>query len=104
MTRPGSIVAAVALFLTAAGCSKKSTENVGSGDPAWMETIGDVFPLKHFVRAFQDAFSPFTTGSGFRWGSLAVIAAWGLFGMLVAMRTFGWEPRRPSARRRRAAA
>jgi ABC-2 type transport system permease protein len=71
--------------------------------PGWLETIGDVFPLKHFVRSFQDAFSPFTTAPGFRWGSLAVIAAWGVFGMVVAMRTFGWEPRRPSARRRRTA-
>jgi ABC-2 type transport system permease protein len=67
--------------------------------PRWLSTLADVFPLKHFARSFQDAFSPFTTGSGFRWGSLAVMAAWAVVGVVVAMRTFGWEPRGGSRRR-----
>ncbi len=70
--------------------------------PPWLETVGDVFPLKHFVRAFQDAFSPFTSGSGFRWGSLAVMALWGVAGMIGALRFFGWEPRATGRRRRSA--
>ena len=37
--------------------------------------------------------NPLTSGSGFYWGDLAVIAAWGVCGVLVAMRTFTWEPR-----------
>jgi hypothetical protein len=37
-------------------------------------------------------FSP--TGTGFRWGDLAVIAAWGVFGLVIAIRFFSWEPRR----------
>ena len=61
--------------------------------PAWLETVGDIFPLKHFVRAFQDAFSPFTTDLGFRWGHLAVMAAWGVGGLVLALRFFTWEPR-----------
>ena len=61
--------------------------------PAWLETVGDIFPLKHFVRAFQDAFSPFATDLGFRWGHLAVMAAWGVGGLVLALRFFTWEPR-----------
>ncbi len=37
---------------------------------------------------------PNTTGSGFELGDLAVVAAWGLFGLIVAVRFFRWEPRR----------
>jgi ABC-2 type transport system permease protein len=61
--------------------------------PRWLVAVADVFPLKHFSRAFQDAFSPFTTGWGFRWGSLAVMALWAVIGAVVALRTFGWDPR-----------
>ncbi|MFH2071505.1 MAG: ABC transporter permease [Actinomycetota bacterium] len=68
--------------------------------PQWLATVADVFPLKHFARAFQDAFSPATTGAGFRWGSLAVMAAWTVIGLVVAARTFGWEPRAPGSGRR----
>ena len=69
--------------------------------PAWLETIGDLFPLKHFVRAFQDAFSPFTTDAGFRWVHLGVIALWGVLGAVAALRSFGWQPRAPRGRRAR---
>src|SRR3989304_4483350 len=34
---------------------------IAVGDPPqWLTTLGAVFPLKHFVRAFQDAFPPLT--------------------------------------------
>jgi hypothetical protein len=35
---------------------------------------------------------PQTTGSGFAWGDLAVVAAWGLAGLLIAVRRFQAEP------------
>ena len=60
--------------------------------PGWMETIGDVFPLKPFVESFQDAFNPFVDPPAFRWGNLAYVALWGLAGLAVAMRFFTWEP------------
>ena len=69
--------------------------------PGWLDTVGNLFPLKHFVRSFQDAFSPFTTDSAFRWGHLAVMAAWGLLGVAIAVRTFGWDPREWSGGRRK---
>lgn len=68
--------------------------------PQWLATVADVFPLKHFAHAFQDAFSPFTTDGGFRWGSLAVMGVWTIIGLVIAIRTFGWEPRSSGSRRR----
>ncbi|MCJ7725022.1 MAG: hypothetical protein MUP76_01335, partial [Acidimicrobiia bacterium] len=49
---------------------------------------------------FQDAFSPFAGSGEFRWGSLAVMAIWTALGLVVAARTFGWEPRGSGSRRR----
>ncbi|MFQ5947911.1 MAG: ABC transporter permease [Acidimicrobiia bacterium] len=69
--------------------------------PAWLDVLGDVFPLKHFVGAFQDAFNPFTADAAFRWGDLAVVAAWGAAGVLLALRFFRWEPRGGERPRRR---
>ncbi len=61
--------------------------------PAWLATVGDVFPVKHVAAALQTAFHPDTTGAGFEWGDLAVIAAWGIVGTALAVRFFSWEPR-----------
>jgi ABC-2 type transport system permease protein len=62
--------------------------------PAWLHRIGDVFPVKHFSEALQAAFNPFETGAGFQLLDLAVLAAWGIGAVLVALRFFSWEPRR----------
>ena len=72
-------------------------------DPApWLTFAGDLFPLKHFVTAFGDAFNPALHGSGFAWGAsgaeyamlehLAVMAAWGVGAVLLTIRYFRWEP------------
>ena len=62
--------------------------------PGWLLFIGDVFPVKHFSEALQTSFNPFETGSGFEPWNLAIIAAWGVAGLLVSMRFSSWEPRR----------
>ncbi len=62
--------------------------------PGWLNTVGDLFPVKHFSEALQTVFNPFETGPGFEFGDLAVMAAWGLVGLLVAMRFFSWQPHR----------
>jgi ABC-2 type transport system permease protein len=69
--------------------------------PAWLVTLGNIFPVKHFAEAMQATFSPFTVGSGFRWRDLAVIALWALGGTIVAIRRFQWEPRAAGGGRRR---
>ena len=55
--------------------------------------VSGLFPIKHFSHAMLVIFNPFLGGSGWRPRDLIVIAAWGVFGMLVALRKFSWEPR-----------
>lgn len=62
--------------------------------PAWVDFIGDVFPIKPFAEALQASFNPYTEGSGFEWDNLAVVAAWGILGLVLSLRFFSWEPRR----------
>ena len=69
--------------------------------PRWLEIIGDVFPLKPFVNAFQNTLNPFVDAPAFSWSKLAVVAAWGVAGALVATRTFSWEPATGARRARR---
>ncbi|HVM35959.1 MAG TPA: ABC transporter permease [Actinomycetota bacterium] len=60
----------------------------------WVEVVGYTFPVRHFSEAMQTAYNPFATGSGIEWGHLGVVALWGLFGSVAALRFFSWEPRR----------
>lgn len=62
--------------------------------PDWLLAIADVFPVKPFADALFTAFDPRTAGLGLSPPDLAVVAAWGLAGALVAARTFRWTPRR----------
>jgi len=64
------------------------------GAPDWLNALAAFFPVSHLSEALQVAVNPFESGSGFRLGDLAVMAAWGVFGLLVALRYFSWEPRR----------
>jgi ABC-2 type transport system permease protein len=62
------------------------------GAPDWISAIAHVFPLYHLVQAFDACFVPQTTGGGWAPGHLAVIAAWGVAGLVVAARRFHAEP------------
>jgi ABC-2 type transport system permease protein len=62
--------------------------------PKGVLDFADLFPIRHFFEAMFTAWNPHTTGAGFEWGHLAVVAVWGLFGLLIAVRFFRWEPRR----------
>ncbi|MEM1334704.1 MAG: ABC transporter permease, partial [Actinomycetota bacterium] len=75
---------------------------VTNDPPRWLELIGDVFPLKAFVNAFQDCFNPFIDAPGFDWGALAFVAAWGVGGAAIATWKFRWEPSRSATTGRRA--
>jgi ABC-2 type transport system permease protein len=61
------------------------------GAPGWVTTIAHAFPLFHIVDAFDACFVP-QTGGGWAPGHLAVVAAWGVAGLLVAVRRFHAEP------------
>ena len=62
--------------------------------PEWLITFADVFPLKHLSGALQTVFNPFESSAGFEPVDLAVMTAWGVGGLLIALRFFSWEPRR----------
>jgi ABC-2 type transport system permease protein len=72
------------------------------GAPDWLVTIAHIFPLYHLVEAFGACFAPQTTGGGWAWNHLAVIAAWGVGGLIVAIRRFRTEPAGEPARSLRA--
>lgn len=68
--------------------------------PAWMEFLGNFFPLKHFSGPLRDAFDPTLTGSQFDWGSLGYMAIWGVVAVILAVRFFKWEPTKGEGGRR----
>jgi ABC-2 type transport system permease protein len=59
--------------------------------PHWLLDIGKVFPLEHLAHGLQSAFMV-PNSSGISLDDLGVIALWGLGGLVVALRTFRWEP------------
>jgi ABC-2 type transport system permease protein len=61
--------------------------------PAGVLHVADLFPIRHFFEAFFTAWDPNTTGAGFELGHLAIVAAWGVAALLLALRFFRWEPR-----------
>lgn len=62
--------------------------------PDWLNTVSRIFPIRPFADSLLAIYDPRTTGTGLDLGNLAVIAAWGVAGLLVALRFFTWEPRR----------
>jgi ABC-2 type transport system permease protein len=62
--------------------------------PSGVLQVADLFPIRHFFEAFFAAWDPGTSGSGLELGHLAIVAAWGLAGLAIALRAFRWEPRR----------
>ncbi|HEX2468552.1 MAG TPA: ABC transporter permease [Solirubrobacterales bacterium] len=61
--------------------------------PEGVLEVADLFPIRHFFEGFLAAFDPATVGAGFEWDNLAVVAAWGAAGLVIAARTFRWAPR-----------
>ena len=60
--------------------------------PDVLQAIADVLPLQYFIEIVSRIY----LGGGQIWdepGAVAVVAAWGLAGVLVAARRFRWEPR-----------
>jgi ABC-2 type transport system permease protein len=62
--------------------------------PDWMNTIAGWFPVKPLFDSLLAAFDPAATGIGVSWGDLAVVAAWGVAGLVLALRRFAWAPKR----------
>lgn len=60
--------------------------------PQVLRAVAEVLPLVHFIRLVHDVML-FDDQIWDHPTALAVIAAWGLFGTVVAVRGFRWEPR-----------
>jgi ABC-2 type transport system permease protein len=64
---------------------------IGDGAPGWVTFIGNVFPVKHF---FEAMFTSFLGAAGFEWKDVGIVAIWMVVGIVIAVRTFRWEPGR----------
>lgn len=62
---------------------------LGDNSPAWILWIARIFPVRHFASGMQAGF----LGTSFNWTDVLVVAAWGLGGLVIAIRFFRWEPR-----------
>ena len=62
----------------------------GNNAPGWVLWIARVFPVRHFAVAMQAGF----LGTPFSWTDVIVVVAWGVAGLLVAVRFFSWSPPR----------
>ena len=60
--------------------------------PNGVLNVADIFPVRHFFDAFFAAWVSGAGSAGFEWLDLAVVAAWGIAGFLVALRAFKWTP------------
>lgn len=61
----------------------------GNDTPEWIRVVAKVFPVQHFAAGMQAGF----LGTPFHWSDVAVVAVWGLAGLLIGIRFFTWEPR-----------
>jgi ABC-2 type transport system permease protein len=60
--------------------------------PSGVIDFANHFPIRPFFQAFFDAYVP-NGGSTIAWDHLAVVAIWGIAGLLAAIRFFRWTPR-----------
>jgi ABC-2 type transport system permease protein len=58
--------------------------------PSVLAHIAQAFPLQHLVAALGRGFVPGTHGVA--WADLAILAAWGAAGLIVALSRFRWTP------------
>jgi ABC-2 type transport system permease protein len=63
---------------------------LGDDSPSWIRWVGTIFPVRHFADGMGAGF----LGTPFAWKDVAIVAAWGLAGLVLAARFFSWEPRR----------
>jgi ABC-2 type transport system permease protein len=66
----------------------------GKDLPTNLTSVANCFPVRHFFIAMLTAFDPHTTGAGFEWDDLAVLAGWAAASALLAVWCFRWTPAR----------
>jgi ABC-2 type transport system permease protein len=61
--------------------------------PDGLQEVAKLLPVQPFVDALRIAFDPNTVGAGIAGGDLLKLAIWGVVGLVLAIRFFGWTPR-----------
>jgi len=61
-------------------------------DTGFISRLGDIFPVKPLTESLQPSYNPFVETVEIPWAKWGVIAAWGLFGVLAAVKFFKWVP------------
>ena len=62
---------------------------LGDNAPTWITWTATIFPVKHFADGMQASF----VGTTFHWSDVLIVGLWGVAGLILAVRYFGWEPR-----------
>ena len=62
--------------------------------PSGVVDFANHFPVRPLLRGLLRRLHPGHGGAGLDWGNLAVVAIWGVAGLLLAIRFFRWSPRR----------
>ena len=62
--------------------------------PSWLNMVADVFPVKSFSTALQDAFNPLEGTAGFNIHSISIMSVWLFAGLAAAIKFFSWKPRK----------
>jgi ABC-2 type transport system permease protein len=60
--------------------------------PPWLQHVAAVFPVRPLALAILAPITGHSGQSSWSWGNLAIVAAWGLGGLVIALRTFKWAP------------
>ena len=60
--------------------------------PAWIQNLAKALPVAHLSHAFHSAFDPRLHGAAVPWGDMAVLVAWGLPALAIAVTRFRWTP------------
>lgn len=66
---------------------------VGEGFPAWLDMLSRIFPIRHFADLLHRAWDPRIADPGVDPVPWLVLAGWLGVGVVVATRSFSWEPR-----------
>jgi ABC-2 type transport system permease protein len=68
------------------------TFSTGLSLPTWLDHVVSAFPIKALVDSLRAGYDPASHGPSA--GSLLVLAAWAMIGVVLARRYFRWEPNR----------
>ena len=62
--------------------------------PAWLTTVANIFPVRHFALALHSSYNPLETGVGLEPLHLLVMILWLTMGLIITARFFSWSPKR----------